>query len=223
MSRAPSLHVPVGTSAPNPLNSKPTTTANLETRGALYVPFWKAYLTCPQCLAVEHGREKAAQDPGPRGGCGPSRSRLARRRDGGGSALEDETTTTCTPYARTRWASSSGWCVLSTPVGSIGVRKKDLDRGDPCARNLLFKYGQRISHQQRRGLTLEATRASERQNSAEVTSRRTDAGESIKNAKVKAKWNGQEKTCTTQAKAGASRASRNTGKEQDQGDGEVVR
>jgi hypothetical protein len=73
--------------------------------------------------------------------------------------------------------------------------------GTRARADLLFNDSTRIWHQQLfAGLTLKAAPGKwNGNNSVEVTFKVTDAGDSINNAKVKAKWNGQQKTCTTGA------------------------
>jgi len=71
--------------------------------------------------------------------------------------------------------------------------------GTRARADLLYNDSTRIWHQQIfAGLTLKATPGKWNGNtSVEVTFKVTDAGDSIKGAKVKAKWDGQQKTCTT--------------------------
>ena len=84
---------------------------------------------------------------------------------------------------------------------SAGFVYKIAIEGTRARADLFFNDSTRIWHQQLyAGLTLNATPDQwNGKNSVEVTFKVTDAGESIKNADVKAKWNGEKKTCTTEA------------------------
>ncbi len=198
----PIIQVPgsVSTFSGNPGTIANSQTTAMATRngGGVYVAFCKGYPTCDSVVLWKYGTSKLLKVPHSQGAShvaispAPSGRLWIAFEDDDDDLHAVRTNTTAKQFGAVR--------TINAP-GSVDSVFKIAIEGTRARADLLFNDGERIWHQQLyAGLTLEATPGEwNGKNSVEVTFKVTDAGESLNNAKVKAKWNGQEKTCTTQA------------------------
>jgi len=166
--------------------------------GGVYIAFCKGYPTCDNVVLWKYGTTKLLKVPGSQGA-----SHVAISPAPSGRlwiAFEDEDDNLHAVRTNTT-AKKIGAVRTIKRTKSAGPVYKVAIEGTRARADLLFNDGEKIWHQQLfAGLTLKALPDNWNGNQSEkVKFEVTDAGDAIKGATVKAKFNGNKLTCSTEA------------------------
>ena len=184
--------------SPGTIANSQTTAMVARNGGGVYIAFCKGYPTCDNVVVWKYGTGKLLKVPQSQGATHVAISPAPSGRLW--VAFEDEKDNLHAARSNSSVTEFGAVRTLKRPKSAGFVYKVAIE-GTRARADLLFNDGTRIWHQQLyAGLTLKATPDEwNGNNSVEVTFKVTDAGESINNADVKAKWDGQQKSCTTGA------------------------
>jgi hypothetical protein len=194
------MKVPGSTStfsgSPGSLNPSQRVAMTTRNGGGVYVALCKGYPSCDSVVLWKVGTSKLRKVPGSKDASHVSISPAPSGR----LWIAFDDTSENLHAVRTNTS--------ATKFGAVRTIKRPKKGGDSyhiwiegtrARADLLYNDGTRIWHQQIfAGLTLKATPSKwNGDNSVKVKFKVTDAGQAVKNAKVKAKWNGNKLSCKT--------------------------